>query len=198
MDGEARIPIPIVGGIDDSTDPLALRPPNLAESENTRIIRKGAVSKRPGWGSLLDTRTGSPLVVAGTDRLLTLGANGGQIVAPDGTLTDPSTSCPMPLTSVYWPAAAPQGYVHSVQTAASESYACVVWSFVGDVTVAEPSGGGDALTPQQTEMDFRVGAAILDADGRVVWGPHLMPTIMKALPRVESVDDGKFVVFAVS
>ena len=47
---EARVPIPIVGGIDDNTDPLALRPPNLATSENTRVIRGGTVSKRPGWG----------------------------------------------------------------------------------------------------------------------------------------------------
>lgn len=194
---EARVPIPIVGGIDDSTDPLALRPPNLATSENTKMPRRGAVAKRHGWGGLLDTRTGPPLVVAGQDRLLTLGNNGGQVVKPDGTLVDLSTPALFPTETTTIPVAAPGGYVHSVQCAASDSYICVVWSFVGDVATAEPSSGADLATPLYAEADFQVGAAILDTSGAPVWGPHILAPSMKILPRVEAVGDGTFAVFAI-
>lgn len=193
---DARVNIPLTGGLDDSTDPLALRPPFLAESENTRINKKGTISKRPGWSGILDTRTGSPLVVAGEDRILTMGANGGTVVDLDGNLVDLSSPATFPVSVERFDVAAPSGYVHSVQAKASDTHVCVVWSFVGNVNAEEPANDADAATPTQTELDFQVAGAILDSDLRVVWGPHLMPPEMKWLPRVEPIDDEAFVVFA--
>lgn len=193
---DARVPIPLTGGLDDSTDPLALRPPFLSVSENTRVIKKGAVSKRPAWSGLLDTRTGSPLVVAGEDRILTMGANGGTVVDLNGNLVDLSAPATFPVAVDRFDVAAPSGFVHTVQTKASETHVCVVWSFLGSVNATEPTGSGDTVTPTQTDMDFQVAGAILDSDLRVVWGPHLMPPELKWLPRVEPIDDESFVVFA--
>lgn len=188
---EARVPIPIVGGIDDNTDPLALRPPNLATSENTRVIRGGTVSKRPGWGDILRSGSSIALVADGDDRVLVLDANGGGIVSGDGVSVDPSNAAPLPLQMDTFRVAPGRGYVHSVQVAASASYACVVWSQIGRVDAY------DGAAPGVPELDSEVWAAILDEDLRLRWGPHRLSSDLRWLPRVEPVGDGQFAVFAV-
>jgi len=191
---EAIVPIPLGAGIDDSTDAHTLQAPHAAVVSNMRPVLKGSYRKRPGWKSLYSPGLPTnPILVGGEAQCLLMGDSPARVVDTDTTF-DTKFGAPYPLTLSRIPVMAGKGFVHSVQCTSSANYTAVFVSMVGDTQV-------DATEPadiDDLEGDFETVGVILDSADKVVWGPHRFPSALKFLPRVEAMNDGKFVFFACS
>ena len=184
---EAKVPIPLGAGVDDSVHPFQLQAPFASVVHNMRPEQRGAYQKRPGFSTLYSPGTPptAPVLVGGRENLLMLGeAAGGRVInATNDTAT--ATTAPFPMTVEAHRVAAGRGMVHSVQCAQAGAYTGVLWNRLGDPDVNDH---------EYHEIDYEMVACILDADHQIVWGPYVLPDL-KWLPRIEPVDDGKFIFY---
>lgn len=192
---DAKIPIDVGGGLDQSVDDWQLEPPKALTTKNLRPDKKGSLKRRYGYSSFGSiSSVDGAAVVPGDNSALILGGSSGQIAGVNGTLNQAAQGASLPLGVELHRIRAGRGFVHSVQCAHAGGYTCVAYNFVGEV-----SAYGVASSEDHIIYDYETEIVVLDSEWNIIWGPY-RPGNIQWMPRVEPIGSAGryFIVFGVS